>query len=208
MEIGMTMVVCRSLKPIRAYLRLHQLAAVFFLFTLSQASLALVTERHSIQTYEVEQAPGASLLSSINRVSPIRQNGKVYHGYTVWRIDWHFRWKSLSNGFCALESVNTKLTTTMTLPKLRKTRVAVVNEFNTFLDALTVHEEGHKQISRKGALDIDTAISQLPPQPDCKTLEFKANNVGNAIVERAKTEQIEYDAATEYGCTQGACLKR
>jgi predicted secreted Zn-dependent protease len=183
-------------------------ATVLLFCAASQNSWGHVTESHSTQKYEVTQAPGTSLLQALNSASPIHRDGHVYHGHTSWNVHWSFQWNTLPNGMCAITSVNTTLTTITTLPQLRRPTGADSPEFDTYLSALIRHEEGHKQFGQNAANEIDSAITHLGPQPNCKSIESEANSAGRAILDRTREAEIEYDRSTKHGCTQGACLKR
>lgn len=187
---------------------MRHIAAVLLLCTASQPSFCRVTESHSTQTYEVAQNPGASLLRALNSASPIRSDGHIYHGNTAWNVHWVFRWNTSSNGLCAITSVETSLSTTITLPRLRRVSTSDSQDFDIYLSALTRHEEGHKQLGQSAAQEIDDAIARLPPMRSCKELDVEANRTAREILDRTRDAEIEYDRSTRHGCTQGACLKR
>jgi predicted secreted Zn-dependent protease len=163
-----------------------------------------VIENHATQYYEVVQRPGLSLRQALNLASPIRgESGEIYYGRTHWNIDWRFRFSTQSDGMCVITSVDTTLSTTITLPKITGNEPS---EFTEYLPWLIKHENRHKQIALDAAKEVDKSIAQMDPMLSCKDLRAEANHVGSAIVKRAKSAQREYDAYTNHGCIRGACL--
>jgi len=186
---------------------LYLVAALVF-YAVPLQSWAHVTESHSTQTYEVILTPGTSLLQAINIAAKIYPDVRRYHGHTLSDVHWRFQWDVLPSGMCAITSVHTTLKTTITLPRLLKWPGADRTEFDTYLAALTRHEEGHKQLWKNAANQIDQAIIQLGPRLSCDSLELDANRLGQSILDRTRAAEIEYDLSTNHGCTQGACLQR
>lgn len=180
--------------------------AVLLLCSMAPPSSAHVTENHTTHAYEVSHPPGTSLLNTLNNASPIRHQGRVFHGYTTWHVRWNYQWQGQADGSCAIASVDTRLTTAITLPQLRTADAAERSRFDRYLAALTLHEEGHKRLGQQAAADIDRAILKLRPAPTCQQLENAVHRVGHDILERTRQSEIEYDRTTRHGCTQGACL--
>lgn len=187
---------------------MHRPFVLVSLLGFAPALMANVIENDSREWYEVRQASGASLLASLNASSPIREHGIIYHGHTAWQIDWNFRWNTSGSGLCEITSVTTNLSIKMTLPRLSISTPEGAAEFNRYFPALLKHEEGHKSIALKAAQMIDRSIASLRPLPSCQALEKEANRTALALIESLKQQNIEYDATTKHGCTQGACLAR
>ena len=183
-------------------------AALLALLALGTAPAghAGVSEQLQHRYYEVELRPGETLLSALNASSPVRDGGRTFHAYTAWDVRWQFRWNAAPGGTCRITSVTTRLAVTMTLPRLRVAHVPVAAEFKRYFTALLLHEEGHRQLAREVAHEIDRTIEQLPPMARCGDLEREANRRGHELMEAAKQREIEYDRSTRSGCTQGACL--
>lgn len=169
---------------------------------------AHVTETQQRRSYEVRQQPGMSLLQALNQATPIRENGRPFFGYTDWRVNWQYRYDTRPDGRCGITSVAVKLVVTMTLPVLKESTPEVAAQFASYLPALIEHEEGHRRVGQAAAQQVDAAIAQLPPMASCPLLEAEANRIATELVERATRNDKTYDAATQHGCTQGACLQR
>ncbi len=167
-----------------------------------------VSEQVEHRYYDVDQRPGETLLSALNTASPVRGGGRTVHAYTAWNVRWQFRWSAAPGGTCRITSVATRLAVTMTLPRLRSTDALAAADFRRYYPALLLHEDGHRNLARGVAQEIDRRIENLPPMERCADLEREANRLGHDLVEDAKQREIEYDRSTRQGCTQGACLAR
>ncbi|WP_417070285.1 DUF922 domain-containing protein [Niveibacterium terrae] len=167
-----------------------------------------MTETVSTRTYRVEQSEADSLLQAIDRATPIREDGKIFHGYTTRNIHWNFRWNRASDGRCTLTRNNTQLSAEITLPELVTTGSPARREFSDYVSKLRLHEQGHVQIARSAAQRIDAGIAALPSMSSCPELEKTANQLGQRLIDQAKQEGRRYDEATGHGRTQGARLPR
>ncbi|GBG02494.1 hypothetical protein AZSI13_18210 [Azospira sp. I13] len=169
---------------------------------------AEVSEQLSYQHYAVAHRPGQSLLAAINGATTIRQNGEVFHGHTRWNVRWDYRWRFDTQGRCTITSVNTRLESVITLPRLSTADPQVERQFAAYLEPLRRHELGHVQVGRNAARRIDQAIQNLPTMSSCELLSATANQRGSALIEEAKREELQYDQETGHGRTQGAWLPR
>ncbi len=185
---------------------MRHIAVLLFIGILSTPSPAKVIEIDERQWYPVHQPSGTSLLAALNRASPIRENGRTFHGNTAWDIRWSFRWDRTPSGLCEILGVETKLSVTIMLPDLKSGTIAGQAEFQKYVRALLLHEEGHKKIAQEAAHAADQAISTLPPMSSCRMLASEAQRQGSAILDSARKAGREYDATTQHGHTQGACL--
>lgn len=169
-------------------------------------TFAEVSETFGLDTYEVDQHAGETLLAAINRHSPLRQNGQIFHGHTRWNVRWNFWWDTNKQGRCAITEVKTTLSVHMQLPELDDSTEQGRVQFDDYLKDLRAHEDGHHHIAAQAARRIDQAIKTLQPMRSCQALEAEANRRGYAVLNAAKSEEDHYDVDTKHGCTQGACL--
>ena len=171
------------------------------------AAQAEVSETVEQRHYTAELRNGASLLAALNRASPIRERGRIFHGYTRWFVEWRFHWRDGADG-CEISQVSTALRVTVTLPRLRTNDADATARFETYVAALETHEMGHVQVARDAARDIDAGLRTLPPSPTCGALEQAANALGHRRLEAARAVERRYDRDTGHGRTQGAWLAR
>lgn len=138
-----------------------------------------------------------------------KAKGQRFAGWTEWRIQWQFDRRNVPQG-CAVEKAVTKTEVDYTLPRWTDADHAppeVRETWNRFLEALTVHEEGHGQLARELAERLEFAIQSLPPEPTCEELDARVNELANRMIMEDK-EQEEYDRRTGHGHTQGAAFPR
>jgi predicted secreted Zn-dependent protease len=176
------------------------------LLLISQAASATVTEQLDYAYYTVSADPNRSLLSVVNEASPIHEYGKTFHGQTHWNVSWHFWWHERRDGRCQINKVNTEVTATIQLPHLVNPTAQQEEQFNRYLAALRVHELGHVDNGRQAGMEIDRGITALPEMENCGILDTTANALAHAILKQYHDKDIQYDAATSHGKTQGAVL--
>jgi predicted secreted Zn-dependent protease len=189
----------------------HQKMRILFIFIWVAIVLPLKADvNESIEyTYYIANAdPSQSLLSILNSSTPIRIDGKLFHGYTYWHLKWYFRWSEKPDGSCKVSSVMTELTCNIQLPKLLGATSKQRDQFDKYLSALRAHELGHCQIGNRAAATIDRKILSLPEMSNCNDLGVAGNNIGNQTLREYKEKAKQYDEKTEYGRSQGAWLDR
>jgi predicted secreted Zn-dependent protease len=169
---------------------------------------AEVSQNLSWRTYDVYQRDGESLLAAIKAVSPVRQNGKIFHGNTNWHVKWNYRWRERERGGCAVTSVSVTADGVITLPKLVEATEHAERQFKPYIKALTEHELGHFRIGLEAARAIERGLKSLPPQADCRTLQSRGDATARQILGEYKERNSEYDRQTQHGRTQGAVLPR
>ncbi len=170
-------------------------------------ALAGVEERLDYRYYEVPAQPGESLRQAINRYTPVRQDGKVFHGYTRWQVRWRFYWFQEASGRCRMERVQVNLESEITLPRLSRGDASQQRRFTSYLEALRRHELGHVDLGRQAAHAIDRHLAGLPPQPDCASLETRANAGGMELLRHFQARERQFDRDTGHGRSQGAYLE-
>lgn len=157
--------------------------------------------------YSANANPERKLSAILNEASPISKNGKVYYGYTKWRIDWHYEWKITEEGQFRISKVQTTLKCKVTLPKLSgATTKEQRDEFDRFLQALNVHEQGHLDYAKQASVEIEKRISSMAPMDSSESLSSAADAIGFQTLKEFNNRSDRYDLETGYGKTQGAYL--
>lgn len=175
---------------------------------LPHGAAAEVRERLATTEYEVTGNASIPLLQLLNAASPIRENGRAFHGYTKWFVNWRYRWNEGADGSCRIFSVATQVDGHMTLPRLVGGPAELRQRFDTYLTALRKHEMGHYEIARQAGSEIDARILALPTLRNCAALESAANELGRRVLDQHLAREKQYDATTGHGKTQGAWLDR
>ncbi len=165
-----------------------------------------LAQQCTFASYEVPALKGRNLRQALNAASPFREAGQVFHAYTKWHVDWHYQTMLLPSGRCGIDSVQTQLTATITLPGSTDPALAQSPQFIAYLAALKRHEQGHYEIGRHAAILIDQGILTLASEADCAGMEQAANDFANAQLAAARDLEARYDRDTGNGRTQGAAL--
>lgn len=173
---------------------------------IAQTASAEVSESLEYIYYSANADANQSLLSVLNKASPIQVNNRTFHGLTKWYVKWNYRWFEQPDGRCKITSVTTKYTSSIKLPQLAGADSAQEQAFNNYLSALRTHELGHYDIGKQAADVIDNGIASLPEMSSCKELEATANGLGNQVLDEYRAKEKQYDADTGHGKTQGAWL--
>jgi predicted secreted Zn-dependent protease len=177
------------------------------LLVLPSLALAKNSVSESYKFYLVTPNSKDEILHSLNKKSPILENGKVFHGYAHSNINWKFKWKYTASK-CWITSAKTELNTTYTLPKLVADLTDVSEIWDQWYPNLLLHEKGHHKLAVDVAKKVQHAIAKIPSQSTCKGLEKKANSIGHTLISELDKQNKAYDKRTNHGETQGASLFR
>jgi len=151
----------------------------------------------TMQYYDIAGATAGELRASINGEGPLDSAGRRNDALTMWNIDW--TWPLNADSSCILSGAMISTTITVTFPRwqpLAGASAALVQQWNTYEEALVTHESGHVSFVVVTAPDVLAAIKGAT----CATAEAAAQ----AAVGRIRQHDIDYDAETNHGFTQGA----
>lgn len=197
---------CTSTAASHSVSRRLQVGVLAIIALLAQGARAELSETLEYTDYPVSADNAQSLGMALNNTSPIRQDGKTFHAYTAWRVNWNYRWLDAPDGQCRIIQVSTKLSATIELPRLERGSPSQHERFARYHQALHEHELGHYQFGRNAALEIDRELLAMPAMDDCQKLVATANRLAHRIIERYKDEERNYDLITVHGRLQGAHL--
>ncbi|MFZ6873756.1 DUF922 domain-containing protein [Undibacterium sp. Di27W] len=177
------------------------------LLSLSGLAQAEVIETVNYVTYTVKPEAGTSLSRAMITASPITEGDKKYRGHTQWDMHWNYTYDKASDlRTCKVKTVSVSLKATITLPELSSKDDKLIAQFKQYLPALKKHELGHLQIAREAAKKIERSLLAQPALASCELLKTALNANGRALTEEAKILNVQYDAQTRHGQTQGAFL--
>jgi predicted secreted Zn-dependent protease len=165
-----------------------------------------VVKRNTVH-YEVGGATAEDIRAELNGLGPTGQVEKRrFDAHTRWHVKWTYRYRNVGQD-CAIARVSTTVDVTITLPRLKAdaSRPAeLTRAFEEFAAKLLLHEDGHAQTGIDAAKQIEAAMLAIKPHPTCDALGRAANALGHALIKEANQKDIEYDARTQHGRTQGA----
>jgi predicted secreted Zn-dependent protease len=97
---------------------------------------------------------------------------------------------------CAISAVRVTLKTRIILPRW-KNRNKAEKTLGLIWDTLSAdikrHEERHAEIARGHARDLERALLQLRPAPDCNMMEKRAADVTQRIIQQHDDDQLRFD---------------
>lgn len=161
----------------------------------------------TIKYYDVRGSSIEELRRDVFTRGPYDSSGRRFAGWAEWRIQWRFDRKEIPQG-CAIANAVVEAHVNYTLPRwvdADDTPIELQDTWNRFLEALTLHEQGHGQLARELASEIEFAIKSLPPEPTCDELDRSVNVLANRMIREDKSQEA-YDLATGHGRTQGAAF--
>ena len=167
---------------------------------------AVVSENVTYSSYDVNVAKGLSIARALQKATPHRVGDQTFYGFTTWNVFTSFQSHIEPNGSCRIVEVETKFSVNIDLPTLVGANSRQSTEFDTFLDALRVHEFGHYSIGKEAAVAIDAKISTLPEMKSCKALDAAAGLANSEIMREFEARGANYDVQTDHGKTQGAWI--
>ncbi len=154
--------------------------------------------------YDISGSTAEDLWKAMRALGP-QSGGRRVFGYHSWNVRWNFRYAP-GGGECRMKDVQVELTSTITLPRWRPPAVApdgLVAQWDAFVAALTLHEQGHRDLSLAAAREIERALRRLR-HAGCAALDAQANALANRILGQYRERDRRYDAETGSGRTQGA----
>jgi predicted secreted Zn-dependent protease len=168
------------------------------------SAYAEITDTLEYEYYDVAANPKQRLTVLLNNASPIKEDGKTFHGHTQWNIRWNFTYRKNKSGECKLEKINVTLDTKITLPRLVGDSPEQQKQMERYLIPLKIHEMGHYQIAQEAAAAVEQKLDSLSGKANCSELEKTANTVGKETVNAYNEKNRAYDIETDHGKSQGA----
>jgi len=205
--------VLKAIFTIAVILGIHQ-ASPLLLTQFDTAHFSPVTvaqspnHQVSAQTvyYSVTGSTVNEIRNQLNQRGVLHSNGKRYDGYTNWYVNWNYRYQTQGNR-CRMESANVRTDVQITLPRWNNSSpvsLALRNKWNRYIQALELHENGHKQNGIDAGEEVLKTLLSMSAYPSCQKLGVAANAAAHSVINKYNQRDIEYDRATQYGVTQGA----
>lgn len=187
-----------------------KILAVFAMATFFSIAHAAPTVKTAFIYYDIHPSTSKDLGKEIRRRSPIERDGKRYSGFTEWRVNWNYKWKS-SKGACQVTHASTTLQVTYTMPRVAKGKVVskqVYRTFKSYYSSLMKHEEGHMQHGLLAAKEIENALLNLGAFNSCEKLKVRVKVQSENIIKKYKVISEQYDKETNHGMSQGVAFRK
>jgi predicted secreted Zn-dependent protease len=156
----------------------------------------VVPKRETIY-YDISGASDSELRAQMDQLGPVDDLGERYDALTRWDFQW--RWPGGGPEGCRLSAVRITYSISVTLPRWSAPPDAapeLVRRWETYLGAVTAHEEGHVAL----VVDNVAALTSAIEAATCET----ANDAAGSVMTAINQANIAYDVRTDHGATQGA----
>ncbi len=164
----------------------------------------------SIRWYAIEGLTREALRAQLDHLGPLDAAGARHDAYTEWLVSWHFPFVETSQG-CSVGLVSTTLRVTVLMPRWSasaETNELLIEQWRNYIDALWLHETGHRETAVRAAAEIAQRLPTLPQQATCAQAESLANEAAKAVLEEHRAAERAYDLETQHGAMQGATFPR
>lgn len=135
-----------------------------------------------------------------------KASGKEYFAEVHSALRWHAEYTTPGAGGCRMARLAIQAVTRTTLPHWTpspRAPAALRRKWQAFIAAGRVHEKGHHDNAVRAARETGEALRGLRAE-DCPALTREAQRQVDAIEQRYKAINEEYDRQTGHGKTQGA----
>lgn len=156
--------------------------------------------------YTIEGNSAEAILADIRKKTPVQHNGRRHTARTDWHVSWQFWWNGNGNS-CEISKVTTRLEVVYTLPRLKISSSMpedLLIRWERFNTALFSHEQGHKDLGFRAAVEIENRITGMGARDSCSQLERDANRMARDVIEQYGRMEKEYDRTTNHGINTGA----
>jgi len=147
--------------------------------------------------YDISGSTENELRDQLDVSGPVGYDAYKGDSTTRWYITWH--WPINQDGSCQIDQAIVSYEITVIFPRWKQTEGAsarLVARWEEYTAALIEHEKGH----------VDLVVFNVPKVAEavkgasCET----ANAVGEMMLAKIRKQEVQYDATTIHGATQGA----
>jgi predicted secreted Zn-dependent protease len=191
-------------RPVKTLL--HTCLGILFLSLISPNVYATPKINTTTEYYEITGSSVKELRKQMNKFGVREQDGKRFDARTEWLVHWTYMFHR-AGMVCMIGGVKATLDIKYLMPKWTNASSAsekLQEKWNRYYAALQKHEEGHAEIARQAADEIEKSLGKMRGGANCPGLGEEANKIGNAILDDYRKKEKDYDRQTKHGKTQGA----
>lgn len=157
--------------------------------------------------YDIQGDTVEALRDQMSQKGPAdNRTGRRFDGFTRWTVNWNYEYKILG-GLCRLEAIAVNADVAITLPRWQAPANAsppVRDRWNAYINALALHENGHRDHAVGAAQEVWQTLKTLAPTDSCDQLASFADTQSSQIVQKYAQQDVIYDQETGHGASQGA----
>ena len=171
---------------------------------------ALAAPALSEQTvfYDISGSTMKDLVDELRRKGPLDADGKRYDADTRWSIKWNYRYQPRGNA-CRLNTVHVSAEIKYVMPRLAdsaRVPADLRQRWNSYVGNLKTHENGHGRHGSDAAREVEKALLALS-RATCNGIAGDADTTAKQVIAKYNKLDIDYDAKTSHGATQGALFR-
>ncbi len=171
-------------------------------FTLN-AEMKVVRE---VIRYDVSGKSGADLRAEMTRLGPVhRQSGNRHDGYTDWKISCRYDYE-LKPGRCRVLNFVVELDVRITLPRwidIGEGPAPLAANWRRYLEALQRHEDGHHELAKAVAQNLDRQMNSMGMYTNAKALREAVDRLVDNASATCNQLQNAYDKDNDHGRNTG-----
>jgi predicted secreted Zn-dependent protease len=150
-----------------------------------------------IEYYDVSGRSARELSLAMARLGP--RHGEVqlprsHIATTSWQVSWEIDYWP-GGASCAIKSFSTRVKVHIILPRWtdRVTGHPLTERWDSFVQAVSWHEQGHADHGILAAKAIQQRVAALAPAGSCRELETSITSAARTIIDRYRKEDVDYD---------------
>jgi len=150
-----------------------------------------------LEPYAVTGSTANEIRQSINQ-----NRGRDYDAYTDWFISWQY-----TTSLCDGSGLRVTVDVTYSVPEWNPpvgADPALVESWESYIDALFCHEFGHALHGLEAANDVYDELSSIDTGGDCAAQQELADAAFQSIIDEYAALEVAYDDETNHGATMGA----
>lgn len=156
--------------------------------------------------YAIVGASRGQLRAALDALGPVR-GGRRFGAFTDWHIAWRYRHRGGVDGPYEIVEAAVEVSALITVPRWiqpRSTAPGLLNDWQTFLAGVELHERGHVAIASAAGEEVRRRLLELPAFDTRTELEEAAAAAARIAIREGHAREMAYDVATRHGETQGA----
>jgi predicted secreted Zn-dependent protease len=164
----------------------------------------VVTEKYEF--YEIKGNREKELHRELCKNGCSWRDGKKYDSLTTWHVKWDYG-HDRGPQACAADSFRVTVEILFRYPKWARPSDApevLAEKWDRYMESLTVHENGHRDLVVQAAAELSRTMAELPPAATCAELDRNIRALCHTRLGKLKEDEKAYDETTRHGVTQGA----
>jgi predicted secreted Zn-dependent protease len=129
------------------------------------------------------------------------KDGNDYDSITNWKVTWDNKYKR-GSGYCAADSFRVNVDIVIQLPRwvcAGNAPQSLKDKWDSFIKKLIAHENVHKDLAKKAADDMTSAVAGMSAARTCKELDREVDAVSLARLKKLDEEQANFDDKSSHG---------